>query len=297
MPFAPQVQKIQFQGAEYSVWRDDLHELVPGEPALGGNKARKLYYYLNREFAGIDTLVSYGSVQSNMLYSLSVLANIKGWDFNFYVQHIPKNLAESPRGNYHRAIKNGAKIEPLGNGNIRARVERLVGGRSSVLYIPEGGCSRESEPGIALLAKEINQWVDHQALQKPRLMLPSGTGTMAFYLQKHLSIEVLTCACVGDSGYLEEQLMALGPGDRLPTILPTKGKYHFGRLYPEFYQIWQELKAETNIEFDLLYDPLGWLTMLDYRQRNPEVDLIYLHQGGQLGNQTMLERYRRKRLE
>lgn len=288
------VQQIRFRNVDYWVWRDDLYELLPGAKAFSGNKARKLYYYLNNEFPGVTTLVSYGSVQSNMLYSLSVLAKLKGWTLEFFVHHLPQNLAENPRGNYLRALNNGARIRVVGAENIQAWVEEIVHENPAVIYIPEGGRSVESEPGIVLLAREIEQWVISRQLANPKIMLPSGTGTTAFYLQKHLPFEVLTCACVGGPDYLQAQFAQLGADERRPSILCSRKKHHFGKLYPEFYQIWRQLNSETAIEFDLLYDPPGWLSLLEYQAKNPREDLIYLHQGGQLGNQTMLERYRRR---
>lgn len=294
MNFIPEVQKVRFRGSDYWVWRDDLYELLPGAKAFSGNKARKLYYYLNTEFSGVTTLVSYGSAQSNMLYSLSVLAKLKGWILEFFVHHLPQTLAENPRGNYLSALNNGARIQVAGAENIQTWVEERVRGNPAVLYIPEGGRSIESEPGVALLAQEIERWVIARQVVNPKIMLPSGTGTTAFYLQKHLPFEVLTCACVGGRNYLQAQLAELGSNESWPTILRPGQKHHFGKLYPEFYQIWQQLNSETAIEFDLLYDPLGWLCLLEYRANNPREDVIYLHQGGQLGNRTMLERYRRQ---
>jgi 1-aminocyclopropane-1-carboxylate deaminase/D-cysteine desulfhydrase-like pyridoxal-dependent ACC family enzyme len=47
------------------------------------------------------------------------------------------------------------------------------------------------------------------------------------------------------------------------------------------------------IEFDLLYDPVGWLILLE----NPEIfqkPTLYIHQGGLIGNESMLARYQRK---
>jgi 1-aminocyclopropane-1-carboxylate deaminase len=47
------------------------------------------------------------------------------------------------------------------------------------------------------------------------------------------------------------------------------------------------------VEFDLLYDPHGWLTLLE----NPEIfkmPILYIHQGGLIGNESMLARYIRK---
>ena len=57
------------------------------------------------------------------------------------------------------------------------------------------------------------------------------------------------------------------------------------------------LLQQTNIEFDLLYDPLGWICMQEYLKTYNHTDLptiIYIHQGGILGNETMIQRYKRK---
>ncbi len=93
-------------------------------------------------------------------------------------------------------------------------------------------------------------------------MLPSGTGTTALFLQKNLPFEVFTVACVGGSEYLKKQFFHLEKEEKYhPKIIQMPKKYHFGKLYKEFYEIWKELKAETKIEFDLLYDPLGFLAL------------------------------------
>lgn len=295
LEFIPQIQKIRFRSLDCHVWRDDLHELIPGVRALCGNKARKLYFYLNNRFPDISALVSYGSVQSNMLLSLSVLAKIKGWTFEYYVDHIPKSLVDNPRGNFACALGNGALIREFRGEHLQTWVEDYVCNKPEVLYIPEGGRHAQSEPGILLLAEQIDKWAISEKLDNPKLVLPSGTGTTACYLQKHLPFEVLTCACVGNSDYLRAQFSELEPDvKRQPSVITANRKYHFGKLYPEFLEVWQQLKATTGIEFDLLYDPPGWICMLEYRKQNPNAELIYLHQGGQLGNPTMLERYHRQ---
>jgi 1-aminocyclopropane-1-carboxylate deaminase/D-cysteine desulfhydrase-like pyridoxal-dependent ACC family enzyme len=43
----------------------------------------------------------------------------------------------------------------------------------------------------------------------------------------------------------------------------------------------------------MLYDPIGWITLIE----NPKIlkkPTLYIHQGGLIGNESMLERYRRK---
>jgi len=57
--------------------------------------------------------------------------------------------------------------------------------------------------------------------------------------------------------------------------------------------MWQRVCA-SGIQFELLYDPLGFIVLEDYLQRSELGHVMYLHQGGILGNETMLPRYQRK---
>ena len=106
----------------------------------------------------------------------------------------------------------------------------------------------------------------------------------------------MTCACVGDEHYLTSQFLSLArKGDIHPSILSTQGKIHFGKLYRQFHEVWQQLLDDTGIEFDLLYDPPGWLSLLQHLKGGvTTVPILYIHQGGLLGNVSMLARYRRK---
>ena len=84
--------------------------------------------------------------------------------------------------------------------------------------------------------------------------------------------------------------------DNFPTIIKPLKKYHFGKLYKEFYEIHKELLKQTNIEFDLLYDSLAWLCFERYVNdlEDKNFTFLYIHQGGILGNISMLERYKYK---
>ncbi len=249
---------------------------------FSGNKARKFYYYLQHDFPHISNIVSHGSAQSNAMYSLSVLAKLRGWKFDYYVDHIASYLQENPHGNFLAACQNGMHLH----------TETMPAYyHDNTLFIPEGGRQRESEEGIKRLAAEIN---DHYRGKLIDIFLPSGTGTTALYLQKHTDFKVYTTPCVGDGAYLSQQFFELEK-DRAkhPLILNTEKKYHFGKLYREFFEIWIKLKQETGIAFDLLYDPKGWLTLLTH-QSIFQNDILYIHQGGLLGNESMLKRYGRK---
>jgi len=267
------VQKITFREKNYLIKRDDLLD-----SRFSGNKARKLHYFLNYDFNNFTKIISHGSAQSNAMYSLSELAKIKGVGFDYYVDHVADYLKQNPHGNYRHALDNGMKI-------LEERFPKII--KDEELFIPEGGHFVEAEYGIKILADELKE-------VNADIFLPAGTGTTALYLQKHLKQIVYTCACVGGESYLKKQFLELEADEsKHPTILNLEKKYHFGKLYREFFEIWIELKNETKIEFDLLYDPLGWLTMLKHQSKFKK-EILYIHQGGLIGNESMYPRYKRK---
>jgi len=278
------VQKVYFRNQEFFIKRDDLIHAD-----FSGNKARKFHFFLENDFPDIKKVIGYGSNQSNAMYSLSVLAKLKGWEFEYYVDHIPSFLKENPQGNYKYALMNGMKLKVENFDSSTFNID------NSTLLINEGGAIQEAQYGIKMLANEIKQWKEENKIDKLKIFLPSGTGTTALFLQKYLDDEVLTCPCVGDEKYLKKQFLELEQDKSLhPTILKTSKKFHFGKLYKENYEIWKKLKEDTKIEFDLLYDPIGWQTLLNSEFLIQNSKLLYIHQGGIIGNETMLRRYERK---
>lgn len=275
------IEKITFNNNSFYLKRDDLLH-----SDFSGNKARKFYYFLQKELNGIKKIVSHGSAQSNAMYSLSVLAKIKGLNFDYYVDHIASFLKDNPVGNYKYALKNGMNIY---------EEEVPTSFENDVLFINEGGALKEAQIGLKLLANEIETWANENKIENLKVFLPSGTGTTALYLQKYLPFEVLTCSCVGNDEYLKQQFLELEESNH-PRILEKEKKYHFGKLYKEFYEIYLELLNQTNIEFDLLYDSLGIKVFQDYISKHNKTtnNYLYIHQGGIIGNESMLERYKNK---
>lgn len=275
------IQEITFNNQKYFIKRDDLLN-----SDFSGNKARKFYYYLINDFPKIKKVVSFGSSQSNAMYSLSVLCKLKNWHFDYYVEHTATFLKENPIGNYKFALDNGMNI-------IESKIPDFF--NEETLFISEGGAVREASFGIEVLANEIKLWAEKNKIENLKIFLPSGTGTTALYLQKYLPFEVLTNPCVGDEIYLKKQFEFLEK-DNFPTIIKPLKKYHFGKLYKEFYEIHKELLKQTNIEFDLLYDSLAWLCFERYVNdlEDKNFTFLYIHQGGILGNISMLERYKYK---
>jgi len=286
------ISTINFKNRQIFIKRDDLLDID-----FSGNKARKFYYFLKHDFKGIKKIISFGSAQANSLYSLSVLAKIKNVKLDFYVSHIATYLKENPQGNYKEALNNGANIIELNQNELSTQEyieNHILKSEEEYIYIEEGGRVKEAEYGIQILANEINKWAKENKKENLKVFLPSGTGTTALFLQKHLNHEVITCACVGDEEYLKKQFLQLNCDEtQHPTILKNKKKYHFGKLYKEFYEIHIELLKDTNIEFDLLYDSLGWQNLISSDHFQVD-EIIYIHQGGILGNKSMIKRYEYK---
>jgi len=276
------IDEFFFRGDSFYIKRDDtIHS------KFSGNKARKLYYYLQKDFPKIKKIISYGSNQSNAMYSMSELAKMKSWEFDYFVDHIPTYLKENPQGNYLKALENGMSIL------LKDDKEMMLPLDEETLFIEEGARGREAEYGIKILAREIIEWQENNNIKDLKIFLPSGTGTTALYLQKHLKYRVYTTPCVGDEDYLKKQFLMLEEDRRYhPIILNTEKKYHFGKLYREFFDIYRELKS-NGIEFDLLYDPKGWKIISLYPNIFTQTTL-YIHQGGLIGNESMLARYERR---
>jgi len=102
------------------------------------------------------------------MYSLSVLAKMRGWEFEYFVDHIAEYLKANPNGNYAGALENGMKIS-VGRG--------VPSPTNDILFIEEGGRQKEAEFGIKILAQEIIDWQIKNEVKELNIFLPSGTGT------------------------------------------------------------------------------------------------------------------------
>ena len=365
---------------------------------FNGNKARKLEYFLHAGLGSIKRVVSYGSSQSNAMYSLSVFAKMKGLEFHYVVSNLNSNLAANPIGNFKFALENGMKIyidkdrraqakalayelaglkeseiygddavnltcgsnrnglnlskfnEGLGftdtnlsaknmsnsqaeivlnlqnlgrenlnkfdgsvklagtnfgefvsykNSNLKKSADQTSSNLSAAqdyfigdsLFINEGVWQPQAEMGFISQARQIERWAEAEG-KTVDIFLPSGTGTSAAFLAKHVKFDVYTCPCVGDADYLKSEIEALTPSSKARILQPPK-KYHFGDLKPELYQIWREVCEQTGIEFELIYDPVGFLTMMANLGAFKN-EILYIHQGGALGNISQKLRDERK---
>lgn len=277
------LSKITLDGREFLVKRDDKIDKY-----LSGNKYRKLYTLLKTPKNKYKTIISYGGTQSNAMLAIAAICKEKGWKFLYYTKPMSKKLAQEIEDNLFHSLN-------LGMEHIEIEFELyrdFVGSLSfstdiDTLVIDQGGADKSAKEGLCVLADEIRA----QNLDVKSVATPSGTGTTALFLALSLpEYKVYTTPCVGDSTYLREQMSALAEIPNNLIILEPEKKYHFAKLYDEFYDIYEKLKM-AGIEFDLLYAPAMWMALLSQTTEK----VLYIHSGGVTGNVSMKERYKRRR--
>jgi len=283
------LSKIILEEREFLVKRDDLID-----PYLAGNKYRKLYTLLNTPSEKYSTIISYGGTQSNAMLAIAAMCKQKNWKFIYYTKPLSERQKKQMDGNYANALSLGMQHEEITDELYRDFIASLsVTLDEKTFLIDQGGAVQAAKEGLEVLADEIREQValskEYQDIKA--IATPSGTGTTALYLALALPEYIIyTTPCVGDSAYLKEQMQALHTLPENLIILEPKKKYHFAKPYLEFFNIYDKLKKESKIEFDLLYAPGMWLALLE----QTEEKILYVHSGGVSGNESMLKRYAMK---
>lgn len=277
------ISSLSIDGRDFFVKRDDLID-----PFLAGNKYRKLYTLLQTPSQTYDTIISYGGTQSNAMLAIAAMCKMKGWKFIYYTKQLSSTQTTELSGNYYHAISLGMQHHEIDTTLYRDFIASLsLTLDKKVFLLHQGGADRSAEEGLEVLAQEINS----DNVEFDALATPSGTGTTALYLAKALpQHKIYTTPCVGDANYLKEQMLSLVSS--LPenlVILEPKKKYHFAKLYKEFFTLYEKLMA-CGIEFDLLYAPAMWQALLEQTTEK----ILYVHSGGVSGNESMLKRYKQK---
>ena len=284
MIYSP-LSKIILEGREFFVKRDDLID-----PYLAGNKYRKLYTLLQTPDTTYNTLISYGGTQSNAMLALAALCQKKKWQFIYYTKKLSTTQKDTSVGNYAHALKLGMQHIEIENDFYKEFIASLrLHVNEKICFVDQGGAVQEAKEGLNVLAQEIQE--QSRGLHVKAVATPSGTGTTALFLALALpEYKVYTTPCIGDSIYLKQQMQALAKIPNNLIILEPKRKYHFAKPYKEFYDMYRALHVK-GIEFDLLYAPAMWQALLEQTDEK----IMYIHSGGVSRNESMLERYKKKR--
>ena len=277
-PHSP-ISKIVLDNREFLIKRDDLID-----PYLAGNKYRKLHTLVYTPSSNINKVISYGGTQSNAMLAIASLCKTKEWEFVYYTKPLSSQQKQNPSGNYALSLKFGMQHKEVEYELYRDFINSLrLNLEEKTIIIDQGGADVMAQKGLEVLAKEIRE----ANLNIDAIATPSGTGTTALFLAKNLpEYKVYTTPSIGDKTYLEEQMKALSALPSNLYILQPSKKYRFAKPYDEFFNIYNKL-LDAGVEFDLLYAPALWLTLLE--QTNEKI--LYVHSGGVSGNESMLSRY------
>lgn len=281
------ISKISLENRDFFIKRDDLID-----PYLAGNKYRKLYTLLQTPKDKLKKIISYGGTQSNAMLAIAALCQKKEWSFTYYTKPLSQTQKEQTKGNYFNALNLGMQhieVEPSLYRDFIASLRVTLD--EETFIVDQGGAVQEAKIGLEVLAQEIRNDLNRdKSLCFDAIATPSGTGTTALFLALAMpEFKVYTTPCIGDVEYLKEQMSALHNIPNNLTILEPNKKYHFAKPYEEFYKIYEKL-LESGIEFDLLYSPAMWLSLLEQTQES----ILYIHSGGVSGNESMKERYFKK---
>ena len=281
------IHKITINGNEYFIKRDDLANKL-----LSGNKYRKLFSLINKKPSDIKKVISFGGAQSNAMLSIAALCNAKGWDFDYTIIELPKNLLK-PTGNLKIALELGMNLKQVSPEKYKLTTENILNTKNPTeLIIPQGGAFQDAEPGISNLASEILKYQRDNKTENLKIVTPSGTGTTAYYLAKNLpNNEIYTIPLVRGKAYLEKQMLKLGYLPKNLNILTTKRKFYFAKPDKDHYTKWKEIN-KSGVIFDLVYAPKMWIAL---EENGISDNVLYIHSGGVLGNESMIERYKNLR--
>jgi 1-aminocyclopropane-1-carboxylate deaminase/D-cysteine desulfhydrase-like pyridoxal-dependent ACC family enzyme len=276
------ISKIVLDGRVFFVKRDDLFDKY-----LSGNKYRKLHKLLQTPKQNLNKIISYGGTQSNAMLSIAAMCKQKDWEFTYYTKPLSKQQKDDEDGNFYYAKKLGMIHKELPQEIYKDYIASLsVDTEDKTFVIHQGGAVSEAKEGLEVLADEIRVALLHVEA----IATPSGTGTTALFLALALpEYKIYTTPCVGDVEYLKEQMSALHEIPKNLIILKPKKKYHFAKPYIEFYEMYKKL-LKTGIEFDLLYSPAMWEALLEQTKG----EILYVHSGGVIGNESMKKRYKKK---
>uniref|UniRef100_A0A7S3A3Y5 Tryptophan synthase beta chain-like PALP domain-containing protein n=1 Tax=Rhodosorus marinus TaxID=101924 RepID=A0A7S3A3Y5_9RHOD len=291
------IETVSTFGREILVKRDDSLIIAP---RLGGNKVRKLHHLIHD--TSTEAIVSYGSAQGNTMAALASLCKMNGREFVYYTATVPRFLRDKPSGNFKFSLDSGMELRIVPSTDNITPLQ--VAGLSSFHFVPLGAAYQLAEEGVKVLARELIEQLKTCERANVRIVVASGTGTLALFLERYLrlnatNISVVAAPVVGDAAYLVQQMQDLdkrsGDVGIIPAVLDPMEKKPFAKPRKELLEIWKELSAQ-GLNVDLIYGARVWEILLEQPEAfigNKDITCVYYHCGGLDGDSSQLSRYKR----
>ena len=231
------------------------------------------------------------------LPALARLCAARGSRLTCHTPPLPDWLRKAPSGYLGLALQTGCVdlVEHPSMAAYSAAVKlaaAVADEEGTHRFVPQGGAWPLAEPGVAALAREIDEWWRTRpggGLDVPRLrpsaraldvVIPSGTGTTALFLARHVppGVTVYAVPCKGNSSTLIARMRTLdertGGVGRLPTVLPPPPSHTvtLGTAAVPLLTAWRDA-SDSGVLLDLTYGPVAWAALehCGWRPHSPPV--------------------------
>eukprot|EP01041_Mallomonas_annulata_P004862 gene4862-9690_t len=312
--------KLEFHtifGKGIHIKRDDMLNINN----LSGNKARKfLEFSQMNPFPSI--IASYGGHQSNAMLAIAKVVNSHpNSKFLYYTKKIPNFLKSSTSGSLSSSLALGMQLSVgdvfwIPQGGAFAHAELGVAKLAQEILQDVSSSYSSSSSSLKwkiivasgtgttafFLARHLQQQQQQQEQQfsSESMNMISTSNNNNYSSSNRCHIEVIAVPCVGSDVFLKEQMELLdevsGQRQIFPKILSPKKQRNFAEPCVSHLEIWSKLTETTGVTFDLVYAPRTWEILLDSWEDDPSmwdgVNIMYIHCGGQEGNESQLGRYR-----
>ncbi|MFD1467374.1 1-aminocyclopropane-1-carboxylate deaminase/D-cysteine desulfhydrase [Hymenobacter caeli] len=270
-------------GVRLLLWRDDLVN-----PALPGNKARKLKYNLREaRRLGRGRLLTFGGAYSNHLAAVATAGRLHGLAT---VGLVRGEATGAPNPTLARCAADGMALHYLDRAAYRRRAEpaflaEMLRQFGPAYPLPEGGTNALALPGVAELAAEIRQCVAFDALA-----VAVGTGgTLAGLLGGLAGPETaLGVAALKNGGFLRRDVdaLTLAATGRAHTNYGLATNYHFGgyaKYSADLLAFIHGFEARHGVLLDPIYTGkllFGVLDLIGQGHFRPGSTVVAIHTGG-----------------
>ncbi|AMR29818.1 1-aminocyclopropane-1-carboxylate deaminase [Hymenobacter psoromatis] len=272
-------------GVRLLLWRDDLLN-----PALPGNKARKLKYNLLQAKAeGHTKLLTFGGAYSNHLAAVATagrLCNLATIGLVRGEERLPLNPTLT------RCAADGMRLHYLDRATYRRRAEpeflaEMQRQFGPAYLLPEGGTNALALRGVAELIGELRQHTDFDAVA-----VAAGTGGTLAGLTLGLAEAAYPARAVGIAALKGADFLRTEVDALLAATGCVGGRYelHTGYHFGGYAKLPAELRAfirQFEVDFGVLLDPIytGKLlfSVLDLIEKGhfvPGSTVVAVHTGG-----------------
>lgn len=275
----------QRRGVRLLLWRDDLLN-----PALPGNKARKLKYnLLQAKATGCTKLLTFGGAYSNHLAAVAAAGRLYGFETVGLVrgeEHRPLNSTLA------NCVADGMQLHYLDRTTYRRRnepeflatIQRQFG---PAYPLPEGGTNLLALRGVAELINELRQHTDFDAVA-----VAAGTGGTLAGLALGLAEAAYPARAVGIAALKGADFLRVEVATLLAAAGCAEASYelHTGYHFGGYAKLPTELRAfigQFETDFGVLLDPIytgkllfGVLDLVEKGHFVPGSTVVAVHTGG-----------------